>query len=81
MRFDTFESLVSQPWFRWGVALAIVAAGTLALTAARSFVHRRLARAAPLTESRLDDLLAAVPGSTRLVFLVALSTLLALSAL
>lgn len=81
MRSDLLEIVVSHPWFRWGVAIVVVAAGAATLAAVRSFLHRRLVRAAPLTENRLDDLLADLVGRTRLPFLAALPTLITCSIL
>jgi small-conductance mechanosensitive channel len=66
-------------WLPWLVAAGVVLGGTLALAAVRAVVHRRLLRVAPLSQSRVDDLLADLAGRTSVAFLLALTTLAALA--
>ena len=68
-----------RSWFNWLFALAIIALVTVVLAAVKALVHRRLLKVAPLTESRLDDVLAELVGRTAFLFLLALGALVALS--
>jgi small-conductance mechanosensitive channel len=69
--------LTERGWFRWTVALAVVAIGTIVLATAKAILHRRLARLAPQTQNKLDDIAADLVSRTSTIFLVALSTLAA----
>jgi small-conductance mechanosensitive channel len=71
--------LVNQGWFRWAAAAAVLLLGTAVLRLVKAVVHRRLLRLAPRTENRIDDVLADLVGSTSLLFMMAVATLLAVA--
>jgi small-conductance mechanosensitive channel len=76
---EHLATLAARGWFRWALALAIVAIGTLVLATVKAVVHRRLARVAPRTDNRVDDVLADLVGRTSTLFPIALSTLAAVA--
>jgi small-conductance mechanosensitive channel len=77
---ERLTAFSDQGWFRWTICLSIVVLGTAALVAVRAIVYRRLARLAPLTENRVDDVMAVLVRRTSTLSFVALSTLVALAA-
>jgi small-conductance mechanosensitive channel len=66
-------------WVNWAIALAIVLLGGLALATFKAVLYRRLARLAPLTENRFDDVLLDLVGRTTKLFMLALPALGALA--
>ncbi len=75
MREQFSRIWASEVWLPWAVGLSIVVGMTAGLLAVKRIAHRRLARLAPKTETRIDDLLLGLVGRTSALFLVALSLL------
>lgn len=72
-------ALTEHRWFNWLLALTIVAAGTALLGAVKAIAHRRLTTMSARTSNRIDDLLADLVGRTWLVFLLGLSSMVAVA--
>jgi small-conductance mechanosensitive channel len=66
-------SLLNNPLDIWAAAIGVAVAATAAMYLARAFLLRRIERMQGRTETRLDDLLATMLGSTYLLFIVAVA--------
>jgi small-conductance mechanosensitive channel len=71
--------LADRVWISRGLALLILLGGAAMLVGVRAVVRRRLAKIAPLTKNRWDDVLADLVGRTSVAFLLAVAGLIAIA--
>jgi small-conductance mechanosensitive channel len=79
LREDLARLLPGERWLPYLIGLLVMASATAVLVATRGIVYRRLERRVPTAETRVDAFLLGLLGRTSVLFLGAVSMLLAVS--